>query len=80
MNATIIFEQKAEVQDQYPLSLNPDQKANDPIQDRNRSIGPMLFSSAHLVSKSSIDKNTCSRSKSVFRFLKELNRCITKKL
>ena len=25
----IIFEEKAEVQDQYPLSLNPVQKAND---------------------------------------------------
>ena len=35
----IIFEEKAEVQDQYCLSLNPVQKANDPIQDRNRSIG-----------------------------------------
>ena len=37
----IIFEEKAEVQDQYPLSLNPVQKAKDPIQDRNRSIGPL---------------------------------------
>ena len=37
----IIFKEKAEVQDQYPLSLNPVQKANDPIQDRNRNIGPM---------------------------------------
>ena len=36
----IIFEEKAEVQDQYPLSLNLVQKADDPIQDRNRSIGP----------------------------------------
>ena len=34
----IIFEEKAEVQDQY-LSLNQVQKAKDPIQDRNRSIG-----------------------------------------
>ena len=33
----IIFEEKAG-QDQYPLSLSPAQKANDPIQDRNRSI------------------------------------------
>ena len=33
-----IFEEKEEVQDQYPLSLNPDQKADDPIQDRDRSI------------------------------------------
>ena len=31
---------KAEVQDQYSLSLNRVQKANNPIQDRNRSIGP----------------------------------------
>ena len=37
----IIFEEKAEVHDQYPLSLNPVQKANDPIQDRIRSIGPI---------------------------------------
>ena len=37
----IIFEEKAEVQDQYHLSLNPIQKADDPIQDRNRSIGPI---------------------------------------
>ena len=36
----IIFEEKVEVQDQYPLNLNPDQKAYDPIQDRYRSIGP----------------------------------------
>ena len=35
----VIFEEKAEVQDKYPLSLNPDQKANDPIQDHYRSIG-----------------------------------------
>ena len=35
----LIFEEKAEVQDQYPLRLNPDQKADDPIQDRYRSIG-----------------------------------------
>ena len=34
----IIFEEKAEVQDQYPLSLNPVQKANDPIHYRNRII------------------------------------------
>ena len=34
-----IFEEKEEVQDQYPFSLNPDQKADDPIQDRYRSIG-----------------------------------------
>ena len=39
----IIFEEKAEVLDQYPLSLNPVQKADDPVQDRNRSIGPMIF-------------------------------------
>ena len=31
----IIYDEKAEVQDQYPLSLNPVQKADDPIQDRN---------------------------------------------
>ena len=37
----IIFEEKAEVQDQYALILKPVQKANDPIQDRNRSIGTM---------------------------------------
>ena len=36
-----IFEEKAEIQDQYPLILNPVQKADDPIQDRNRSIGPL---------------------------------------
>ena len=36
----IIFEEKAEIQDQYPLSLNPVQKADDPIQDCNKSIGP----------------------------------------
>ena len=35
----VIFEEKAEVQDQYPLSLSPDQKADDPIQDCYRSIG-----------------------------------------
>ena len=35
------MKKKAEVQDQYPLSLNPVQKANDHIQDRNRSIGPI---------------------------------------
>ena len=39
----IIFEEKAEVQDQYPLSLNPVQKADDPIQDHNRSIGPIVY-------------------------------------
>ena len=43
----IILEEKAEVQDQYPLSLNPVQKADDPIQDRNRNIilanGAVLF-------------------------------------
>ena len=38
----IIFEVKVEVQDQYPLNLNPDQKAYDPIQDRYRCIGPLL--------------------------------------
>ena len=38
----IIFEVKTEVQNQYPLSLNPVQKADAPIQDRNRSIGPIL--------------------------------------
>ena len=37
----IIFEDKAVVQDQYPLSLNPAQKAGNPIQDRYRSIGPL---------------------------------------
>ena len=37
----IIFEEKAEAQDQYPLCLNPVKKADDPIQDRNRSIGPI---------------------------------------
>ena len=36
------FEEKAEVQDQYPLSLNPVQKAVDPIKDRNRNIGPLM--------------------------------------
>ena len=39
----IISEEKADVQDQYPLSLNPVQKADDPIQNRNRSIGPLLY-------------------------------------
>ena len=38
----IIFEEKAEIQDQYLLSLNPAQKADDPIEDRNRNIGPLL--------------------------------------
>ena len=37
----IIFEEKAEIQDQFPLSLNPVQKADDPVQDRNRNIGPL---------------------------------------
>ena len=37
----IIFEEKAELQDQYRLSLNPVQKADDPIQDRNRNIRPI---------------------------------------
>ena len=40
----IIFEEKAEGQDQYSLILNrvnPVQKADDPIQDCNRSIGLM---------------------------------------
>ena len=31
----IISEEKAELQDQYPLSLKRVQKADDPIQDRN---------------------------------------------
>ena len=35
----VIFEEKAEAQNRYSLSLNLVQKANDPIQDRNRSIG-----------------------------------------
>ena len=39
----IIFEEKAEIQDQYPLSLNLVQKADDPIQDRNISSGPLCF-------------------------------------
>ena len=39
----IVFEEKAEIQDQYHLSLNLVQKADDPIQDRNRNIGPLLF-------------------------------------
>ena len=39
----IIFEKKAELQDQYPLILNPVQKADDPIQYRIRSIGPLSF-------------------------------------
>ena len=34
----VIFEEKAEVQDQYPLSLNPDQKAND-----QRLTEPRIF-------------------------------------
>ena len=38
----IIFEEKAEVQDQYILSLNLVQKANDPILDRYRSIWPLI--------------------------------------
>ena len=37
----VIFEEKAELQDQYRLSLNPVQKADDPIQDRNRNIRPI---------------------------------------
>ena len=36
-----MLEENVEVQDQYPLSLNPVQKADDPIQDRNRNIGPI---------------------------------------
>ena len=39
----IIFGEKAEVQDQYPLSLNSVQKVNDPLQDRNKSIGPFTL-------------------------------------
>ena len=39
----IIFEEKAEVQDQYPFSLNPVQRADDPIQDYNRNIGSLTF-------------------------------------
>ena len=34
----IIFEEKTELQDQYPLSLNPVQKADDPIQDRKTEV------------------------------------------
>ena len=37
----IIFEEKAGKQDQFPLSLNPVQEGDDPIQDRNRNIGPL---------------------------------------
>ena len=37
----IIFEEKVEVHDQYPLSLNPVQKVNDPILDRDISIVPL---------------------------------------
>ena len=37
----IIFEEKAEVEDQYHLSLNPVQKDDGPIQERNRSIVPL---------------------------------------
>ena len=37
----IIFEEKSEIQDQYPLSLNPVQKADDPraktVQERLNS-------------------------------------------
>ena len=49
----IIFEEKAEVQGQHPLSLNPIQKADDSIQECNRSIGPLLnihfkFSKLHI--------------------------------
>ena len=45
----IIFEEKAEVQDQYPLSLNPVQKANDIIQDRsNRNIRPMFWNQINI--------------------------------
>ena len=40
----IFFKEKAEVHDQYPLSRNPVQKADDPIQDHNRSIGLMITS------------------------------------
>ena len=36
----IIYEENAEVQDQCPLSLNPVQKGDDPIQDHNRNDGP----------------------------------------
>ena len=38
----INFEEKEKVKDKYPLSLNPVQKADDPIQDRNRNIGPLI--------------------------------------
>ena len=40
----IIFEEKTELQDQYPLILNPVENADDPIQDHNRSIWPLTRS------------------------------------
>ena len=44
----IIFEEKAEVQDQYHLSLNVNlvQKADNPIQDRDRNIGPLIVNAS----------------------------------
>ena len=42
----IIFEEKVEVQDQYHLSLNLVQKANNPIQDRDRNIGPLIVNAS----------------------------------
>ena len=40
MRDAFIFEEKKST-DQHSLILNSDQKANDPDQDRNRSIGPL---------------------------------------
>ena len=39
----ITFIEKVKGRDHKPLSLNPVQKANDPIQDRCRRIGPLYF-------------------------------------
>ena len=59
----IIFEEKAELQDQYPLSLNLVHKAENPIQDRNRNIGPRT---EHFVSKFSEFYGTLGRWKWVY--------------
>ena len=58
----IVFEEKAEVQDQYPLSLNPVLKADNPTEDRKKSIRPMPMvhndpESNRLVQKAQISKS-----------------------
>ena len=58
----IIFEEKAEVQDQYPFSLNPVQRADDPIQDYNRNIGSLTF----LISMRNVAKVTLENAGCLF--------------